>query len=256
MAQYHPRPRFLTAAWNNLAMLNYEVDPAMLTHLVPAGTEIDRWQGRTLVSMVGFQFLHTRVLGVPIPWHRHFDEVNLRFYVRRMTPTGPQRGVVFVKEIVPRVVIAWVARWLYNENYVALPMQHAMALPPPELQTSGQVTYAWRLQQHWQQLTVQVQGPAFLPDEDSEETFITEHYWGYARQRDGATVEYQVEHPRWSVWRATQASLDCDVAGLYGVPFVPFLTAPPRSAFVATGSAVVVRCGRRLPPEPRHESMP
>ena len=115
--------RFLTARWLDLAMLNYEVDPDLLAPHVPAGTELDCFEGRCFVSMVGFRFADTRVLGVPIPLHRSFDEVNLRFYVRRDTTEGPLRGIVFVKEIVPRRAIAWLARRLYNENYVALPMK-------------------------------------------------------------------------------------------------------------------------------------
>ena len=77
-----PRP-FLTARWRYLAMLNYEVPPEALAPLVPAGTELDSWQGKTFVSVVGFLFLDTRVLGIAIPGHRDFEEVNLRFYVRR-----------------------------------------------------------------------------------------------------------------------------------------------------------------------------
>ena len=118
--------RFLTAEWRDLVMLNYEIDPGILAGLVPAGTELDLWQGRALVSVVGFHFRRTRVMGVAIPGHSNFEEVNLRFYVRREGPEGWRRGVVFVKEIVPRFAIAWVARALYNENYVALPMRHAI----------------------------------------------------------------------------------------------------------------------------------
>ncbi len=114
--------RFLTARWLHLAMLNYEVDPDLLTGHVPSGTLLDRFEGRCFVTMVGFRFLDTRVLRVPVPFHRSFDEVNLRFYVRRETSEGPLRGVVFLKEIVPRRAIAWLARRLYHESYVALPM--------------------------------------------------------------------------------------------------------------------------------------
>jgi Uncharacterized conserved protein (COG2071) len=112
---------FLTAEWRALAMLNYEVDASLLRHFVPAGTELDCWQGKTLVSLVGFRFLKTRVLGIPIPFHRNFDEVNLRFYVRRAEATEVKRGVVFIREIVPRRAIAAVARAFYNERYLALP---------------------------------------------------------------------------------------------------------------------------------------
>jgi uncharacterized protein YqjF (DUF2071 family) len=86
---------FLTAEWRDLAMLNYEIDAAVLRPFVPAGTELDAWGGRTFVSVVGFRFLGTRVRGVPVPGHRDFEELNLRFYVRRVADDGPRRGVVF-----------------------------------------------------------------------------------------------------------------------------------------------------------------
>src|SRR6185295_4061969 len=112
---------FLTAEWRYLAMLNYEIDPAVLSPLVPRGTELGRWNGKTFVSMVGFLFLNTRVMVLSIPFHCDFEEINLRCYVRHRAADGWRRGVVFVKEIVPRAAIAWTARWLYDENYVALP---------------------------------------------------------------------------------------------------------------------------------------
>lgn len=238
-----PAPPFLTAEWRWLVMLNYEMDPALLRPLVPAGTELDAWGGVTYASVVGFLFRRTRVLGVPIPFHRTFEELNLRFYVRRKGPEGWRRGVVFVKEVVPRFAIAAVARWIYNENYVALPMRHRVAL---SAETGGSLEYGWRTGGRWSTVRAEVRGPARPLAEGSEEEFITEHYWGYARQRDGGCVEYQVEHPRWNVWRAESAALDADVAGLYGPAFAAPLSAAPRSALVADGSAVVVRQGRRV----------
>jgi hypothetical protein len=234
---------FLTARWIHLAMLNYPVEPSLLEKFVPPGTELDAFAGKTFVSMVGFQFLDTRVLGVPVPFHRNFDEVNLRFYVRRAASEGTRRGVVFVKEIVPRAAIAWVARRLYGERYVALPMTHQ-----DEVGHAAEpgVAYGWRYRGRPNRLAVRVGGSPYLPADGSEESFITEHYWGYVRQRSGATLEYQVEHPRWRVWRASEAELDCDVAGLYGEAFSPFLSVPPSSAFLAEGSAVTVRRGRLL----------
>src|SRR5690348_18142677 len=106
----HPQERpLLTAEWRHLALLQYVVDPAVLLPLVPLGTELDSWEGRTLVSMVGFRFLRVRVLGASILFHTDFDEVNLRFYVRRRVAEGWRRGVVFVREIVPRRAVALVA---------------------------------------------------------------------------------------------------------------------------------------------------
>lgn len=229
---------FLTAEWRDLVMLNYEVAPEILAAHVPAGTELDRWQGRTFMSVVGFRFLRTRVLGIGIPFHRDFEELNLRFYVRRKAQDGWRRGVVFVREVVPRRAVAWLARVLYNENYAAHPMRHAIS--------GSRVAYQWRSGGRWHTLSLDPTGTPAVPHEDSEEAFITEHYWGYARQRDGGTVEYRVEHPRWPVRRAVTSNLDCDVAGFYGPAFAPALGGSPSSAFLAEGSAVSVHHGVRL----------
>jgi uncharacterized protein YqjF (DUF2071 family) len=234
---------FLRAGWYHLTMLNYPGDPAALEKYVPAGTELDQWQGRAYVSMVGFLFLDTRVLGVPVPFHRNFEEVNLRMYVRRRDGDGWRRGVVFIKEIVPRRMIAWVARTLYNENYVAMPMRHRVVLPGL---TGGSVRYEWYYADRWHALSAEMTGEPAALVPGSEEEFITEHYWGYCRQRDGSTVEYRVEHAPWRVWAAANARLDCDAKALYEPEFAPILAEAPTSAFVAEGSPVGVRRGARL----------
>jgi uncharacterized protein YqjF (DUF2071 family) len=238
--------KFLTADWRYLALLNYEIDPGVLLPYVPPGTELDSWGNITLVSMVGFLFLNTRVFGVPIPFHTNFEEVNLRFYVRRQSPDGYRRGVVFIKEIVPKIAIAKIARAIYNENYIAIPMRHSVQQPDSEAETSLLVEYGWRFNESWNSLRVEVQGQAQPIPADSEEEFITEHYWGYSLQKDNGCVEYQVEHPRWRVWRVNDCALECDVAALYGQPFVKYLQATPSSAFLAEGSSVLVRRGARL----------
>jgi uncharacterized protein YqjF (DUF2071 family) len=235
-----PASKFLTAEWRQLAMMNYEVEPKVLRPLVPAGTELDDWQGRTFVSVVGFLFLNTRVFGVAIPWHHNFEEVNLRFYVRRKASDGWRRGAVFVKEIVPRVAIALTARVVYGENYVAVPMHHRIDGEKGFSAEPRAVSYSWRFRGRENRLELSVIGDAGEAVEGSDVEFITEHYWGYARRRGGRTMEYRVEHPRWRVSRTAKARLDCDVAGLYGSQFVEFLQAPPASAFLAEGSEVTV----------------
>lgn len=236
---------FLTAEWRTLAMLNYEVDADVLRPYVPSGTELDTHNGVLYVSVVGFLFLHTRVLGVPIPLHQNFEEVNLRFYVRHRAHDEWRRGVVFIKEIVPKRAIAAVARWVYNENYVARPMRHTVELPTAQ-SPLGSVEIGWRTRQQWNTIHLAFEGEPELPKAESEEEFITEHYWGYARQRDGSTIEYRVEHPQWPAWRATRAEFACDIADVYGQPFVEPLSVAPRSAFVAVGSDIAVGRGAPL----------
>jgi uncharacterized protein YqjF (DUF2071 family) len=230
-------------------MLNYEVDSAVLQKCLPAGTELDIWQGRHYVSVVGFLFLDTRVLGLPIAFHRNFEEINLRFYVRRKVDGSWRRGVVFIKEIVPRWAIATTARVIYNENYVARPMRHRVDRRSDDanlLRSGSDVEYEWCEASEWQSLRVTIAGNAEPIAAGSEAEFITEHYWGYTAQRDGSALEYQVEHPPWLVWQSRSASLTCDVARVYGPAFVETLGAPPLSAFVAAGSPIVVRRGARI----------
>jgi hypothetical protein len=242
-----PRRVFLAAEWRHLLMLTWEVPPEVLRPLVPAGTVLDLWEGRALASVVGFRFLRTRVLGVPVPWHRDFDEVNLRFYVRREMPDGSvRRGVTFVRELVPRAAIAWVARLAYHEPYRAVPMRSTT--PRDTLRAPERVAYEWTTDRgaRWQRVAATAVGAPHVPSSAEEATFVTEHYWGYTRQRDGGTVEYEVAHPRWRVWDAESSELSVDVAGLYGAAFVRALAGPPRSALVADGSPIVVYRPRRL----------
>src|SRR6266700_4972939 len=169
---------FLTAEWRYLAMLNYEVEPVLLSEFIPAGTELDCWNGKAFVSLVGFRFLKTQVRRISIPFHCNFNEVNLRFYVRRREGNEIKTGVVFIKEIVPRWAIAAVARAIYNERYVALPMNHRIEAG----ETSLSVEYGWNSGVGWNGLSMQAEGNPELPKPDSEERFISEHYWGYSNQ--------------------------------------------------------------------------
>jgi uncharacterized protein YqjF (DUF2071 family) len=235
---------FLTAEWQHLAMLNYEVDADCLLPFVPAGTEIDRWEGKVFISLVGFQFLKARLFGfLPIPLHSNFEEVNLRFYVRRREKDEFRRGVVFIREMVPRRAIAFVARTFYNENYVALPMAREIR----SVDDDGlKVTYRWQSKKRWSEISLETDGAAELPVEGSVEQFITEHYWGYAAQPDGSCVEYRVTHPSWKVWQASASAFDGDMAEFYGEKIAAVLRRKPDSAFLAEGSAVTVMRGRRL----------
>ena len=224
-------------------MLNYEIAEGLLLPLVPAGVELDRWRGRAYVSVVGFRFVDTRVRGVAIPGHTRFEEVNLRFYVRREVDGEVRRGVVFIRELVPRRAIALVARMAYNEPYRAVRMRHVI-----ESIAGGRTAreYAWRVGRDWARVRATTIGEARPLASGSEEEFITEHYWGYTRQRDGGTIEYRVEHPRWNVWQADSARLDGDVTPVYGLEFARALNGPPRSAFVADGSPVTVFAPERI----------
>ena len=233
----------LTAEWRFLAMLNYEIEPVALVPFIPTGTELDFWKGKTYVSLVGFLFQNTRVRGMPILFHRDFEEVNLRFYIRRKADDGWRRGVVFIKEMVPRRAVAFVARKFYNENYFAMPMAHRIEKFQGKIKS---VSYSWRSKGRENSLKVVAFGCAQSVANGSLSEFISEHYWGYVKQRDGSTMEYRVEHPRWQIWETRVAECYCDAADLYGEPFREIFNKPPASAFLADGLEVKVYQGVKL----------
>lgn len=218
---------FLTAAWRDLVMVSYEVVPATLAPLLPAGVELDLWHGRALVTAVGFQFLDTRIRGVAIPFNRNFDEINLRFYVRRDVGTETRRGVVFIRELVAPRLVALIARWRYNEPYEVAAVRRATG------KSGGRLEYGWRARRTYGRLGATAYGDRAVPPRGSEEAFVTQRHWGYTRQRDGTTIEYHVSHPPWRVRAARDPLCDGDTTGI-----IP--AREPTSVLVVDGSAVEV----------------
>jgi len=241
------KSRFLTAQWKNLVMLNYEVDPEILQSYLPPATEIDLWQGKALVSMVGFMFKETRVLGIRWPFHVNFEEVNLRFYVRHFDGKEWKRGAVFVSEIVPKSIIVIIANTLYKEHYRALPMRHSIT---PKGANHTQFLYEWKLKGQWNKLAATVGNNLVNIEPGSQEEFIFEHYWGYNKLSPYKTMQYQVEHIAWQIADVKDYIFEADIANLYGKAFVPYLSGKPFSAFWANGSDISVRIGDKLVVDP------
>jgi uncharacterized protein YqjF (DUF2071 family) len=238
-----PKREFLRAKWTNLLMLNYEVDPEILKPHLPPGTVLDTWQGKTLVSMVGFLFQETSMLRIRWPFHINFEEVNLRFYVRYFDGAEWKRGAVFISEIVPKYMIALVANSLYNEHYMAMPMRHSIT--PIDDNHIG-FNYEWKYKGKWSRLGGTVNNQRKLIEAGSAEEFIFEHYWGYNKLSETRTIEYQVEHITWQVGEVTDYVFDAPIARLYGAEFEPWLKQKPVSAFFADGSDVIVRAGSKF----------
>lgn len=241
------RRAFLTAHWSSLLMLNYEIDPARLESRLPKGCELDFFERRCFVSVVGFWFSKTRVHGFKVPLHGAFEEVNLRFYVRSKVDGEWRRGVVFIKELVPKAAVVAVARAVYNENYHATKMRHEVPPNGVERAAGERIAYYWRHDGYWNEVSGVIADRAIVPELGTESWFITEHYWGYVRGVDGSTLEYQVEHPSWAVAPIEQPKLSCTTDRLYGDEFADVLSPPPSSAFVAVGSDVSVYPARTVP---------
>ncbi len=231
------RRPFLTARWSNLAIITWEVPPALLEPHLPAGLELDRRGGAAFASLVAFDFLGTRVWGVAWPGLSNFPEINLRFYVR----LGERRGVVFIREYVPRPLVAWAARAIYNEPYLVAPIESTVAGDAPAIATMRRLS--WQGRSH----TIEAvgSGPAFRPAGDSDEHFFKEHQWGFGRDRRGRTLAYEVRHPLWDVYPVRSWSVDLDWTHVYGASWSFLSSEKPASVVLAAGSAVSVYPRRR-----------
>ena len=233
---------FLKAEWRKLAIANYDITPDLLKPYVPEGTVLDIWEGKCFISLVGFMFKNTKLLGVKVPFHINFEEVNLRFYVKRRVGDTWKRGVVFIKEIVPKPALTFVANTVYKEHYQTLPMSHNWA-------TSGQtrtVDYKWKVQNQWQSFQVEAERLPIETPKGSETEFITEHYWGYARINDTKTNEYEVTHPKWLHYPVLSYNIDVDFGLTYGKSFEFLNAQEPISVMLAEGSEITVENKKTL----------
>ena len=227
--------KFLTAEWRKLIMANYEIDPGILKKYIPAGTELDTWNNKYYVSLVGFMFLKTKLSGITIPFHSNFPEVNLRFYVRYKSGNDWKRGVVFINEFVPKPAITFVANNLYKERYVTCTMKHKW-----EMGEQLTIGYYWKKNNKWNELEVTASRKLNEITPNSKEEFITEHYWGYSSVDKNKTGEYEVAHPRWDIYSIENYKIDCDFKLLYGNDFDILDHSQPASVFLAEGSSVTI----------------
>jgi uncharacterized protein YqjF (DUF2071 family) len=242
---------FLRAEWRSLLFLNFAVDADLLLPYLPAGTELDLWEGRPMVSLVGLLFRETRAFGIPVPFHTRFEQINLRFYVRSTVGNAERTGVVFIKEIVPRFWMMRAAR-LLGENYHAHPTSATVEMHDGLVRPGGLVEYTFRSpkgglpllrRSRINRMGALASGEPALPEPESEEAFVTQRYWSFTARGPESTLLMRTEHPHWRVQPVTQPYLLCDVKSAYGEKFEPYLRRRPRSALIAEGSKISLLIG-------------
>jgi uncharacterized protein YqjF (DUF2071 family) len=227
---------FLTARWEDLVMANYSVPPEILIPYLPKGVELDLFEGQAFVSLVGFMFKRTRLFGIPIPLMGTFEEINLRFYVKRKIGDTYKRGVVFINETVPYKAVAFIANKLYKEHYISIPTKSQI------LQTESlkNISYQWKSKSGWNKIDITTDNTLALMPPDSIEEFIFEHYYGYTKVSETESQEYKVNHPRWNINKVLSFDIQCDFLSMYGEDFSFLSHKDPDSVIFAEGSAVSV----------------
>ena len=231
---------FLKANWENIIMVNYEIDPKILIPFLPKGVEIDLFNGKCYISLVGFMFKKTKLFNIPIPWFGTFEEINLRFYVLRRENNEIKRGVVFINETIPYPIVAWMANKLYKEHYTVVPTKHTIT---NEVKIK-KVEFEWFINKKWNSIYVESSTESSPMKQDSLEKFIYEHYYGYTKIDESKTEEYKLQHPSWKTNEVINYEIDCDFEAMYGKSFSVLNQTKPEAVFIAEGSSVAVEWKR------------
>lgn len=231
---------FLKANWEQIIMVNYEIDPQIVLPFLPNGVELDLFNGKCYISLVGFMFKNTKLFNIPIPYFGTFEEINLRFYVKRKEGNQIKRGVVFINETIPYKIVAWMANKLYKEHYTVVPTKHEL-----QINNAGQsIKFEWLLDKRWNSIYVTSELKSNRMKNESLEKFIYEHYYGYTKIDENNTEEYQLQHPSWNIHKVLNYTVNCDFETMYGQPFSILNQTQPTAVFIAEGSLVKVNWKR------------
>lgn len=229
------RKIFLKASWENLIMANYQVDPAILKPFLPKGVELDLYKGKSYVSLVGFMFKNTSLFGIPIPLFGSFEEINLRFYVKKVEGNKIKKGVVFINETVPYKIVAQLANKLFKEHYIAIPTKHSIHIGKYK-----QIQYDWKRKGIWNSIAVCSENEKYKIEPSTIEEFIFERYFGFTKINENTSQEYRINHPKWVTNKIHSVEINCDFEIMYGKPFAHLKDMTPDSVLLAEGSLVKV----------------
>jgi uncharacterized protein YqjF (DUF2071 family) len=232
---------FLKANWENLIMANYAIDPLLLQPYLPNGVELDFYQNKTYVSLVGFMFKNTSLFGIPIPFFGSFEEINLRFYVRKVDGRKIKKGVVFINETVPYKIVALLANKLFKEHYISIPTKSSI-----NIGANKNIQYDWKSKGKWNSISVYSEAKKYKIEASTIEEFIFERYFGFTKLNESLTQEYQINHPNWMTNKIIRAEVKCDFENMYGKPFASLNDTIPDSILLAEGSSISVNWERQL----------
>ncbi|WP_424494544.1 YqjF family protein [Salinimicrobium sp. GXAS 041] len=224
----------LTAEWKNLVFANYTVPPQLIEKYLPAHTKPDFYNGKCYLSLVGFQFKNVKVANLKIPFNNDFEEINLRFYVKRFDGAKWRKGVIFISQIADKAALNTLANVLFQENYQKLVTKQHIS----EDDTSINARYSWRFKDEWQHLEAKSGIVASPFQENSEEEFLMDRPWGYGKRNNEETNEYKVSHPDWPIFEVEEYSVKVDFSLLFGPEFNILSSATPKSVILAEGSTV------------------
>ena len=218
--------------WVDVVFVHWPLPPDRVQRLLPAGVEVDTFEGRAWVGLVPFRMEGLGFPGLsPLPVVGTFPEVNVRTYVR----SGARRGVWFFSLDVDRFLPALVARAAYGLPYCRGRASHERSGD----HVTSSVRRTWPATPGPEPTaTIEVRTADPLPDVAGLESFLTSR-WGLISSSPRGTLRWApVEHPRWPLFDAQLVHLEESLTAAAG------LTVPDEEPHVMWSPGVPVRVGR------------
>lgn len=229
--------QILSGQWRKLIMANYSVPSSILKKYIPHGTKLSLFNGQCYATIAGFMFLDAKIKKLKIPFNHNFEEINFRFYVENADPAAaPQKGVVFIKEIINRPLIGIAARLIGGERYTIHPTRHVYETQKNNLL----ISYHWK-QEEWFRLQVKAENRHYPFSAGSEEEFILRNHYGYTKNSNESTSKFFVEYPEWVIYPIQKYKINVDFGSLYGVEFSFLNQKVPHSVYLAEGSDILMK---------------
>ena len=205
------RPWVMAQTWHDLLFAHWPVAPAALEGLVPAGVDLDTFEGRAYVGVVPFRMSRIHLRGLPaLPGLSAFPEINLRTYVTR----GDRPGVAFLSLDATNPVAVWSARRFFHLPYFRARIS---------CRNEGERVAYESLRTHRGFPAVGFSGgygpvgPPAEPRRGSLEHWLTERYCLYTKGARGRLAVGEILHDPWPLQPA-EARLQrndlCDPFGL------------------------------------------
>lgn len=226
--------------WRNVVHVNYQIAPEVLHPYLPPRTEILLFQNKCFITLTALVYDQVKFKGLNIPLHREIPEVNLRFYVSAADGSKSKNGVVLLKRIIAKPLLAFAGQLLFQEQYAVMPISYFVR----KQSTERLVKYFWKNNPpygEWHSLSVKTSHSSIAFNEDDQVAFLTKPTLRFSGGRSMRTRVSEIEYKVTNVFEVDDYQLDVKFSVLFGGKFQFLSRQKPESVYLLEDSEVTVR---------------
>ena len=184
----------LEMRWRDTLFAHWPVDPSLVAERLPAGLDVDSYDGDAYLGVVPFEMADLRPRGSPVGLS--FGELNLRTYVRR----DGEPGVYFFSLDADDRLGVGVARTAFRLPYYRAEM--SIDRRDETVRFRSRRTHAGEPPLSFE-ARYRPEGEPFVADPGSLESFLVERYRFFTADDRGRLWVGDIEHEPWQLRRAS-----------------------------------------------------